>query len=373
MGNVLSRCANEIASVFRNCRSEKSEDERKQKRNFESRCDFHSHQQKQHQADAEFEEADTAAAEHRELLAVGDACLPECDQTLGSHCPQSAMVGSSRVDNRDAVQGPRISKEFMIQTYRISRPTIPATNSTTKDCGKDPGTGSGTQMKNTTENKPKEFQSKTVDGTAARGCGIQPQAEDSAFERSQPEWKKEIDAKNKQRVIVQPILTNYMIKRTNLQPTVKIEPKAVPDENRAQRGMLQPNVETASTQTQEVKSRREYASCQVSTILNSTESMVKEKNVNGLLNPKHIVAIDMEGKINTVTESLERETNTLKHFYIQREASFEANTTKHLDQQRNAKSAGDKEEQVWKGRNRAFGSNGTNCLDRVTEQVSYTV
>ena len=355
MGNVVSRCANEITSVFRSCRSKKSEDERKQKRNFEPHPPCDRHQQRQHQAEADFEEVDGAAPEHsQELLdcvSRRDDCLPECDQrgAHGSGCLQQSYTA----DSRDVTQDSIISKEFMIQTYRISRPSRPATGSTTSDsitvssdCARDSGTGSEALIKSSTE----EFQPKTV-GDA------EPKVEDIASNScaNQLEWKKNTGLTDTQRVILQPNLTNYLIKRTNLQPAMKIQPKTVSAEKWAQRGVLQPSEERASgsTQTQGVQSA-------------ATIGIAVEMSVDPALKGKHAVATDVEDNSDTATK-LERENNTPEH--LEREASVEANTRKHLDQQRNAKGMGDKEEQVWKGRSRTCGSNDTNCLDTLTKQV----
>lgn len=377
MGNVMSRCANEITTVFRNCRSRKSEDERKQKRNVEPRsdCDTDRHQQRHHQAEAGFEEIDIAAPEHSELLAYlskarADDCLPECDQTPDSHRPNPVVAGRYRTDSGDVIQEPRISKEFMIQTYRISKPNCPATSSVTNECAKD-DTGSETQRKDSTQDKFEEVQPKTADdtntnsNTESPSCAalkVKPKRVENIASEScavQREWTAEVTATGS-RGTMQPNLTNYLIKRTHLQPTIKFQPKAVSDVNRNQRTALEPSAE-----------KLKAGSAQVHQI-QSTETSAVERSGN-LMKAK----TDMGRKSGVVTLAKpEREANTMKHFLEQREPSTveaNSNTSKHnLDQQRKAMGVGDKEEQVWKGRIRA-GNSDANCPDTVTEQVRCTV
>ena len=153
---------------------------------------------------------------------------------------------------------------------------------------------------------------------------------------------------------------------------MKIQPKTVSEEKRAQRGVLQPSEERASssTQTQGVQSA-------------ATVGIAVEMSVGPAVKGKRAVATDVEDNSDAATKS-ERESSTPEHLereasveantrntpeHLEREASVEANTRKRLDQQRNAKGMGDKEEQVWKGRSRTCGSNDTNCLDTLTKQV----
>ena len=124
MGNVLSRCANEFSNVFGSCSSQKAGGERKgvkgssrsQQQDINDMCE----QQNHDQTGEDVSEVDSMVLVYRDSTTPNSAdvdCLPECDQNLA--CSLSAHHMSDRQD-KVLKEEPKISKEYIIQTYKIT-------------------------------------------------------------------------------------------------------------------------------------------------------------------------------------------------------------------------------------------------------------